>query len=59
MYCYYLFRPTAAIIRYIQPLQSPFFCLLNLLTLASVYTLGLCPLGILFVYVMSICYEIY
>jgi hypothetical protein len=44
---YYVFRPIAAIVGYVEPLQSSFY-LLYLPTLASVYTLGVHCLGILF-----------
>jgi hypothetical protein len=47
MHCYYMFRPTVAIIRYTEPLQFPSFYLLYLPTLASVYTLGVSCSGIL------------
>jgi hypothetical protein len=50
MYCYYMFRPTAAFIRYIHSIFTFIFhlCVLYLPTLASVYTLGMCCSCILF-----------
>jgi hypothetical protein len=51
MYCYYMFRPTVAIIRYIQFFTfTLYLCLLHLHTLASVYTLRVCCSGILPLY---------
>jgi hypothetical protein len=55
MHCYYMFRPTVAIFRYIHFFTfALYFCLLDLRTLASVYTLGACCSGILPLYCLCV-----
>jgi hypothetical protein len=51
MHCYYMFRPTVAIIWYLQFLTlNLYLYVLYLPTLASVYTLGVHCSGISFMY---------
>jgi hypothetical protein len=47
---YYMFRPIAAIIKYIGVHNDPSFCMLYLPTLASMHTFGVRCTDMLFMY---------
>jgi hypothetical protein len=55
MHCYYIFRPTVAIIPHIQFfIFILYLCFLYLPTLVSVYTLGVCCSSLLPLYCLCV-----